>query len=264
MEFSLEQIWASMGVLAKVVVGILGVMAVAAVTVAVDRVVLLYLARKRARRFGAALAARLEDGSPDDVRELATRQKRNPLTQLVQEGVEAYGRAAARPGRRAPAGEVARRAMTRRADAVSADLRRGMSVLASVGSTAPFVGLFGTVVGIINAFHGIAATGSGGLAAVSAGIAEALVVTALGLGVAIPSVLLFNSLSTRIERFELALSSAAGEFADWLDGLDRRPAAAEVEDLADRPDEDHARQDVLLADAAVLPAAPKPAVEDYA
>jgi biopolymer transport protein ExbB len=118
--------------------------------------------------------------------------------------------------------------MARRAEQVSADLRRGMNVLASVGSVAPFVGLFGTVIGIINAFHGIAATGSGGLAAVSAGIAEALIVTAIGLGVAIPCVLLFNSISGRIDRFELALSSAGGEFADWLDATrDTQVAAAE-------------------------------------
>ncbi|MBN1773968.1 MAG: MotA/TolQ/ExbB proton channel family protein [Deltaproteobacteria bacterium] len=264
MEFSLEQIWASMGTLAKVVVAVLGVMAVAAVTVTVDRLVLLYLARKRARRFGGELGERLDDGSPDDVRALAARQKRNPLAQLVQEGVEAYAKGTLRPGHRVSAGELARRAMTRRADTISADLRRGMSVLASVGSTAPFVGLFGTVVGIINAFHGIAATGSGGLAAVSAGIAEALVVTALGLGVAIPAVLLFNSLSTRIDRFELALSSAGGEFADWLDGLDRRPAADESAELTDRPDLDHARDDVLLPNAVALSSVAKPAVEDYA
>lgn len=264
MEFSLEQIWANMGVLAKVVVVILGVMAVAAVTVTVDRLVLLYLARRRARRFGAELAGRLEEGTPEDVRALAARQKRNPLALLVQEGVEAYVKGSQRPGRRLPAGELARRAMTRRADSISSDLRRGMSVLASVGSTAPFVGLFGTVVGIINAFHGIAATGSGGLAAVSAGIAEALVVTALGLGVAIPSVLLFNSLSTRIDRFELALSSAGGEFADWLDGLERGPAVEPSVEVVDGSDEEQARGDALLPQAVALTPGTKPVVEDYA
>jgi biopolymer transport protein ExbB len=264
MEFSLEQIWGSMGMLAKVVVGVLGVMAVAAVTVTVDRLVLLYLARKRARRFGGELAGRLDAGSLDEVRELAARQKRNPLAQLVQEGVESFTKAELRPGRRVSPGELARRAMTRRAETVSSELRRGMSVLASVGSTAPFVGLFGTVVGIINAFHGIAATGSGGLAAVSAGIAEALVVTALGLGVAIPAVLLFNSLTTRIDRFELALSSAGGEFADWLDNAERS-LPQDGPELTDRPHEDTARDEVLLSGGAVLAGrAAKPPVEDYA
>src|SRR5262245_44183870 len=99
-----------------------------------------------------------------------------------------------------------------------ADLRRGLAVLASVGSVAPFVGLLGTVLGIISAFQGIASTGSGGLSAVSSGISEALIETALGLAVAIPSVLGFNYLSTRVARDEAALNSAAGEVLDSVEG----------------------------------------------
>ena len=93
-----------------------------------------------------------------------------------------------------------------------------MSVLASVGSVAPFVGLLGTVVGIITAFQGIAASGSGGLSSVSAGIAEALIETALGLAVAIPAVLAFNYLSTQIAHEELALTTSAGELIDTIEG----------------------------------------------
>ena len=92
-----------------------------------------------------------------------------------------------------------------------------MSLLASVGSVAPFVGLLGTVIGIIGAFQGIAAEGSGGLGAVSAGISEALVVTAIGLVVAIPSVLAFNSLSGRADNLLLALDQSRGEFIDYLE-----------------------------------------------
>jgi biopolymer transport protein ExbB len=94
-----------------------------------------------------------------------------------------------------------------------------MSVLATVGSVAPFVGLLGTVVGIIEAFAGIAKEGSGGLGAVSAGIAEALVVTALGLLVAIPAVLMFNLLSTRADALLLSLDQARSEFMDHLEDL---------------------------------------------
>ena len=90
--------------------------------------------------------------------------------------------------------ELAQREAERQKEAVGLELRRGMGVLASVGSVAPFVGLLGTVVGIITAFQGIATTGSGGLGAVSAGIAEALIETALGLCVAIPAVLLVLAL----------------------------------------------------------------------
>jgi biopolymer transport protein ExbB len=107
-----------------------------------------------------------------------------------------------------------------------------MSLLASVGSVAPFVGLLGTVVGIISAFQGIAATGSGGLGSVSAGIAEALVETALGLMVAIPAVLSFNYLTTRVGTVESALSRSLGELLDDLEsehGRTGRTSSGEYE-----------------------------------
>jgi biopolymer transport protein ExbB/TolQ len=81
-----------------------------------------------------------------------------------------------------------------------ADLRRGLSALATIGSTAPFVGLFGTTFGIINAFIAISVTGAGGLSAISAGISEALVTTALGLFVAVPAIWAYNYFISRIER----------------------------------------------------------------
>jgi len=96
------------------------------------------------------------------------------------------------------------------------DLKRGLGMLATIGSTAPFIGLFGTVVGIINAFRGIAATGSGGMAAVSGGIAEALVATALGIFVAIPAVVAFNHFLGRLERFQVEVNRASTELVNFL------------------------------------------------
>src|SRR5579872_4158130 len=92
-----------------------------------------------------------------------------------------------------------------------------MNVLASTGSTAPFVGLLGTVLGIINAFKLIALTGSGGLGSIGSAISEALVVTAYGLVVAIPSVLLFNLLSSRIAAYEAGLLNAGSELLDHVE-----------------------------------------------
>jgi biopolymer transport protein ExbB len=122
--------------------------------------------------------------------------------------------------------ELARSESDRSLEAAGADLRRGLSVLASVGSVAPFVGLLGTVIGIIGAFQGIASTGSGGLGAVSAGIAEALIETAFGLMVAIPAVLLFNWLTTRINTIELTLSRSAGELLDEIENNHGREASS--------------------------------------
>jgi biopolymer transport protein ExbB/biopolymer transport protein TolQ len=95
-------------------------------------------------------------------------------------------------------------------------LKRGLGFLATIGSIAPFIGLFGTVVGIINAFRGIAATGSGGMAAVSGGIAEALVATALGIFVAIPAVVAFNHFTGKLENFHVEMNRASSQLVNCL------------------------------------------------
>ena len=113
--------------------------------------------------------------------------------------------------------EAAKREMARKAEVISADLRRGMTILASVGSLAPFVGLLGTVLGILGAFGKIGSSGSAGLSTVASGIAEALIETAFGLFVAIPSVAFFNYLTGRVDSLERDLTNANGEFLDELE-----------------------------------------------
>ena len=95
-------------------------------------------------------------------------------------------------------------------------LKRGQGLLATIGSTAPFIGLFGTVVGIINAFHGIATTGSSGMAAVAGGIGEALVSTALGIFVAIPAVVAFNHFTGKLENFHVEMNRASSQLVNCL------------------------------------------------
>ena len=112
--------------------------------------------------------------------------------------------------------DTVRRAIQRASALTANDLKKGVSSLATIGATAPFVGLLGTVVGIITAFQGIAATGSGGLGAVSAGISEALVETALGLVVAIPAVWFYNYLTGRIEYFNVEMDNSSSELVDYF------------------------------------------------
>ena len=95
-------------------------------------------------------------------------------------------------------------------------LKRGLGFLATIGSTAPFIGLFGTVAGIINAFRNIAATGSGGMSVVSGGIAEALVTTALGIFVAIPAVVAFNHFTGKVEIFHVQMNRASSQRVNCL------------------------------------------------
>jgi biopolymer transport protein ExbB len=220
MDFSLGAIWDSMGTLARLVAVILLVMGVASLAVFIERV--LYFARVDARGldFAQRSAAHVQARAHAALLDAAQASAGVPLAELVRAGVAAYLKGDAEQqagtGALSPV-ELARRALERRVESLKAEARRGFNVLASVGSVCPFVGLFGTVVGIINAFEGIARTGSGGLGAVSAGIAEALIMTAFGLAVAIPAVLAFNYLSGRAQRLDLAFTQSAGELIDHLE-----------------------------------------------
>jgi len=112
--------------------------------------------------------------------------------------------------------EASKRALERAEAIVHAELKRGISSLATIGSTAPFVGLFGTVVGIINAFHGISSEKSTGLGAVAGGISEALVATAIGLFVAIPAVWMFNYFTNKLEAFDVEMGNSSSELIDYF------------------------------------------------
>jgi biopolymer transport protein ExbB/biopolymer transport protein TolQ len=112
--------------------------------------------------------------------------------------------------------DTVRRAIQRATALTANDLKKGIPALATIGATAPFVGLLGTVVGVISAFQGIAATGAGGLGAVSGGISEALVETALGLVVAIPAVWMYNYFTGRLEYFNVEMDNSSSELVDYF------------------------------------------------
>jgi biopolymer transport protein ExbB/biopolymer transport protein TolQ len=122
--------------------------------------------------------------------------------------------------------EASKRALERAEAIVHAELKRGVSTLATIGSTSPFVGLFGTVVGIIHAFTGISTNKSAGIGAVSKGISEALITTAIGLFVAIPAVWMFNYFTNRIDAFDVEMGNSSSELIDYF--LKRRQTRAGV------------------------------------
>jgi len=216
MQLDLVHIWASMGTLSRLVAYSLLVMALASIAVTVERLIALARGNAETRAFLAEARQHLDLWSPEGLEAAAAARPQSPLARIAKGMARAYLRAVDDDGG-VPVLELVRRERDRQREAASADLRRGMSVLASVGSISPFVGLLGTVIGIITAFQSIATSGSGGLGAVSAGISEALIETALGLMVAIPSVLLFNYLSGRVSGFELALDRGAGELFDAME-----------------------------------------------
>lgn len=212
------EVWTHLGWPAITVVAVLLAMGVASLAVFVERVLAIARSRRESRAFAAGAIQTLRPASIETVLAEAERCDGGHLARLARYGLTMYRDArGGLDGDGLTPAESMRRELQRRIDEQVADLKRGLPLLASVGSVAPFVGLLGTVLGIVTAFRGIAETGSGGLSAVSAGIGEALVVTALGLVVAIPAVLAFNYLSTQIARDQLALTNAAGRLIDTVE-----------------------------------------------
>jgi len=208
-----------MGVPAMVVAVVLAIMGLGSLTVFFERLITSRRSRSTSTRFVAKVGGDLQAGRLklvlDEARKVA---KESHLARVVKSAIEAYAHAHATgdASELSPV-ERTRRHMARYMEEVGSDLRRGLALLATVGSVAPFAGLLGTVLGIISAFQGIASAGSGGLAAVSAGISEALIETAFGLAVAIPSVLAFNYHNERVVREETLLNNAVSELLDRME-----------------------------------------------
>ncbi len=215
MSFDLIKIIEEMNGFQMGIVTALTLLGLASLTVFFERLWVYASVSKRSREFAQSAATLLNDNKVGDLVNAADASQA-PFARIVAAGLKAH-LAAMREGHELDeAVALASREVTRRRDAVDAQMRRGMPILATTGSLAPFIGLLGTVVGIISAFQGIAKEGSAGLGAVSAGIAEALVVTAYGLLIAIPAVLLFNVLTARAESVLLSLDQSSGEFLDFL------------------------------------------------
>lgn len=215
----LPNLWTELGAPALAVAAVLLLMGLAGATVFFERLLTLRRSRQATVAFANAAEPLLDGGRFGEVIELARQYPQSFLARIVGDGLATYLHACQTPdiSGLSPVDRTQRH-MERFMEAIGSDLRQGLVVLSSVGSTAPFVGLLGTVLGIVSAFRGIAATGSGGLSAVSAGISEALVETALGLTVAIPAVLAFNYLATRLAREEQQLTHASGELLDRIEG----------------------------------------------
>lgn len=231
MKFDFAHIWASMGLMSRSVAFALVLMAIASVAVVVERVLALSRIHRETRRFSGEARAALESWDTLAIVRVAEQYPLSAVARLCAAALQRFHRGQEEAGNLSPV-ELARREIERKREAISGELRRGLSVLASVGSVAPFVGLLGTVVGIIGAFQSIATSGSGGLGAVSAGIAEALIVTAFGLMVAIPAVLFFNYLSTRITAVERALERSAGEIVDKMENEHGRTSGEQLTNAA--------------------------------
>ena len=227
MSFDPIELWHSMTILAKLVAILLAMMSVYSLTVAAERFLYYRKAKKQSVDFARLVTGYLKQDKLQEAIDSSKKYKQSHLARVLAAGLYEFQHdissgTADTPGHDPI--EAAERALEREALITTADMKKGLSGLATIGTTAPFIGLFGTVIGIINAFRGMAMTGSGGIAAVSTGIAEALITTALGLFVAIPAVWLFNIFMNKIERFQVEMSNGASELIDYF--IKRRGSAA--------------------------------------
>jgi biopolymer transport protein ExbB/TolQ len=217
MEFGLVGLWTSMGFIAKAVVLLLAVLSIYSLTLSGERYWRYRTAKQQSLQFALLTTQYLKQNRPQEAIAASKKFKNSHLAKVVAAGLlEFMVEEQNSPLSGYDVIEAARRAIERATLMTTADLKRGLGGLATIGATAPFIGLFGTVVGIINAFRGMAITGSGGLGAVSAGIAEALVTTAMGLFVAIPAVWLYNYFLNQVERFQVEMANSSSELVDFF------------------------------------------------
>ncbi len=215
----LMEMWHQMGWVAKAIGVILIIMSMISFGVAIERIYTFAQARKQSKLYAPQVAKHLKEGRLKDA--IAVSSSKNyrysHLAKVVLAGLQEYQfqQESGSNLSREDLVDTVRRAIQRASALTANDLKKGVAALATIGATAPFVGLLGTVVGIITAFQGIAATGSGGLGAVSAGISEALVETALGLVVAIPAVWMYNYFTGRLEYFNVEMENSSSALLDY-------------------------------------------------
>lgn len=217
MDMSLSGMWISMSWAAKAVVILMFIMSVYSIWVMVERFIVFTRAKNQSLKLLGALSNLLTRGDYAQAIEVTKKYKDSHLAKVIAAGLLEF-EATRRDKRQSDpevAVEAARQGMDRTAMITVAELKENLGALATIGATAPFVGLFGTVIGIIHAFEKMATSG-GGIASVSAGIAEALITTAFGLFVAIPAVWAYNYFQNRIDRFTVEMSNSGSEMAIYF------------------------------------------------
>ncbi|RKH67568.1 MotA/TolQ/ExbB proton channel family protein [Corallococcus aberystwythensis] len=212
MNFTIAGLWTHMGPVAQLIVIAMGVMSMVSLLILAERTIVFRASRRQSRRYAAQLDALLASGDFDAAAEVKTEKDVGYLGRTIRAGLTAY-RICATDSREEVMESVAR-SLERQAQREVQSLKRGLGHLATVGSTAPFVGLLGTTIGIVTAFQEMGAANSGGIGTISTGISEALVTTAFGLLVAIPAVMGYNSLQGWVDARAVDLSEASNEFLD--------------------------------------------------
>jgi biopolymer transport protein ExbB/biopolymer transport protein TolQ len=213
---SLMELLGNVGLFGAAVMVCLVALSVFSVAVIVDKHRRFRSATRQSQLFKPVFAKFLHGGEVQELIDAARLHQTSHVAQVVSAGLLEYEGVRRTGGDPVASLELVTSALRDSMSETLIQLKRGLGFLATIGSTAPFIGLFGTVIGIINAFRGIAATGSGGMGAVSGGIAEALVATALGIFVAIPAVVAFNHFTGQLENFHVEMNRASSQLVNCL------------------------------------------------
>lgn len=207
-----------------IAIGVLLLLLVASLyswTVILGKISIFRKATRESRRFVRAFrkATRLQE-----IATLASECPASPLAQVFEDVYETYKRQTGGSGPPRNLAPLERTAQTAASEAVTS-LERRMTWLATIAATSPFVGLFGTVMGVVDAFHGLGTAGSATLRAVAPGISEALITTAAGLFVAVPAVVAYNQFMARIKVFASAIDDFCRELLNSLEEIPVRVPA---------------------------------------
>jgi biopolymer transport protein TolQ len=223
----------NIGPIAIFVIGVLLLASVYSWTLILSKAAAFRKATKASRRFIRSFrkATRLQD-----IAALASECAASPLAQVFEDVYDNYRRQTGGVGPLRNSVSIERTAQTAASEAVTT-LERRMPWLATIAATSPFVGLFGTVMGVVDAFHGLGTAGSATLRAVAPGISEALITTAAGLFVAVPALVAYNLFSARVRIFASATDDFCRELLNSLEEMPVRPparAAADYQREAER------------------------------
>ena len=219
MNMSLLSLWDAAGTFARGIVVILGFMSIYGLTIVIQKIIKVRKSEAGTRKFAPLFSRAIQEENLDQAIALAEKHKESHVARVLG-GALSEIKPLLRDRATITAADInsAERAVERQMMIMLAEFKRGLGVLGTIGSTAPFVGLLGTTMGIVNAFMGMSQGGgtSGGLGAIGAGIAEALITTAFGLMVAIPAVWAYNYFTNKVEAFDVEMDNSASELIDYF------------------------------------------------
>lgn len=214
--FDLQSMWISMGPIPKAVVFVLLFMSIYSIAVGIERLIVFAKAKKQSNILLRLIGKLWQEGKIEESIKVSSDKKfkNSHLAKVLVAGLNELEFQEDSNAPYAEKVESAKRAIERATIKGLVEFKRGLNGLATIGSTGPFVGLFGTTFGVITAFQGMAVAGSAGMGAIAGGIAEALITTAFGILVAVIAVMFFNFLLNKVDIFTGEMANASSELID--------------------------------------------------